>query len=194
MLRDLRSRGLCGVELVVSDEQKWMKKAVQGHIAGGPMSRCQVHFLWNIPGYALVSRRGPLALALGRLFWPETKEEVRAIKNEMLETFEKKAPKLMDCLEEGFEESLTILSFPRKYRVRLGSTNFQERLYEEVRRRERVIRIFSNEDSAIRIIRALLPELLEQWSTGKKYFDRAEYLEWKTQEPLETPSLLSVVE
>lgn len=130
----------------------------------------------------------------GTAVLPETKEEVRAIKNEMLETFEKKAPKLMDCLEEGFEESLTILSFPRKYRVRLGSTNFQERLYEEVRRRERVIRIFSNEDSAIRIIRALLPELLEQWSTGKKYFDMAEYLEWKTQEPLETPSLLSVIE
>ena len=100
----------------------------------------------------------------------------------------------MDCLEEGFEESLTILSFPRKYRVRLRSTNSQERLNEEVRRRERVIRIFPNEDSAIRLIGALLSEFHEQWSTGKKYFDMAEYWELKKQEPFKTPSLLSVVE
>jgi transposase-like protein len=100
----------------------------------------------------------------------------------------------MDCLEEGFEESLTILSFPRKYRVRLRSTNFQERLNEEVQRRERVIRIFPNEDSAIRLIGAFLSELHEQWRPGKKSFDMAEYWEWKKQEPFKTPSFLSVVE
>ena len=33
------------------------------------------------------------------------------------------------------------------------------------------------------------------WSTGKRYLDMAEYWEWKKQqEPLKTPSLLSVVE
>jgi len=194
MLRDLKSRGLCGVDLVVSDDHKGLKKAVQRHFQGVRWQRCQVHFLRNILGHAPVSQRGPLALALGRLFRADTKEEARALKNEIMGTFEKKAPKSMDCLEEGFEESLTILSFPRKYRVRLRSTNSQERLNEEVRRRERVIRIFPNEDSAIRLIGALLSEFHEQWSTGKKYFDMAEYWEWKKQEPLKTPALLSVVE
>ena len=194
MLRDLKSRGLSGVDLVVSDDHKGLKKAVQRHFQGVRWQRCQVHFLRNLLGHAPASQRGPLALALGRLFRADTKEEARAIKNEILETFEKKAPKSMDCLEEGFEESLTILSFPRKYRVRLRSTNSQERLNEEVRRRERVIRIFPNEDSAIRLIGALLSEFHEQWSTGKKYFDMAEYWEWKKQEPFKTPSLLSVVE
>ena len=194
MLRDLKSRGLSGVDLVVSDDHKGLKKAVQRHFQGVRWQRCQVHFLRNLLGHATASQRGPLALALGRLFRADTKEEARAIKNELLETFEKKAPKSMDCLEEGFEESLTILSFSRKYRVRLRSTNSQERLNEEVRRRERVIRIFPNEDSAIRLIGALLSEFHEQWSTGKKYFDMAEYWEWKKQEPFKTPSLLSVVE
>ena len=194
MLRDLKSRGLSGVDLVVSDDHKGLKKAVQRHFQGVRWQRCQVHFLRNLLGHATASQRGPLALALGRLFRADTKEEARAIKNEILETFEKKAPKSMDCLEEGFEESLTILSFSRKYRVRLRSTNSQERLNEEVRRRERVIRIFPNEDSAIRLIGALLSEFHEQWSTGKKYFDMAEYWEWKKQEPFKTPSLLSVVE
>ena len=156
MLRDLKGRGLSGVDLVVSDDHKGLKKAVQRHFQGVRWQRCQVHFLRNLLGHAPASQRGPLALALGRLFRADTKEEARAIKNEILATFEKKASKSMDCLEEGFEESLTILSFPRKYRVRLRSTNSQERLNEEVRRRERVIRIFPNEDSAIRLIGALL--------------------------------------
>jgi len=194
MLRDLKGRGLCGVDLVVSDDHKGLKKAVQRHFQGVRWQRCQVHFLRNLLGHAPASQRGPLALALGRLFRADTKEEARALKNEILATFENKAFKSMDCLEEGFEESLTILSFPRKYRVRLRSTNSQERLNEEVRRRERVIRIFPNEDSAIRLIGALLSEFHEQWSTGKKYFDLAEYWEWKKQEPFKTPSLLSVVE
>jgi len=168
MLRDLKSRGLGGVDLVVSDDHKGLKKAVQRHFQGVRWQRCQGHFLRNILGHAPASQRGPLALALGRLFRADTKEEARAIKNEIMVTFEKKAPKSMECLEEGFEESLTILSFPRKYRVRLRSTNSQERLNEEVRRRERVIRIFPNEDSAIRLIGALLSEFHEQWSNGAR--------------------------
>jgi len=177
MLRDLKSRGLGGVDLVVSNDHKGLKKADQRHFQGVRWQRCPVNFLRNILGHAPASQRRPLALALGRLFRADTNEEARALKNEIMGTFEKKAPKSMDCLEEGFEESLTILSFPRKYRVRLRSTNSQERLNEEVRRRERVIRIFPNEDSAIRLIGALLAGFHEQWTTGKKYFDMAEYWE-----------------
>ena len=167
MLRDLKSRGLGGVDLVVSDDHKGLKKAVQRHFQGVRWQRCQVHFLRNILGHAPASQRGLLALALGRLFRADPEEEARAIKNEIFEPFEKKAPKSMDCLEEGFEESLTILSFPRKYRIRLRSTNSQERLNEEVRRRERVIRIFPNEDSAIRLIGALLSEFHGNGARGR---------------------------
>ena len=54
-----------------------------------------------------------------------------------------------------------------------------ERLNQEVRRRERVIRIFPNENSAIRLIGALLAEQHETWSTGCRYFDVAKFLEWE---------------
>ena len=59
----------------------------------------------------------------------------------------------------------------------------QERLNEEIRRRERVIRIFPNEASAMPLIGALLIEQHETWSTGRKYFDRQECFEWKTSQP-----------
>ena len=62
-----------------------------------------------------------------------------------------------------------------------------ERLNEEIRRRERVIRIFPNEASALRLIGALLAEQHEVWSTGKRYFDMTEYFEWKTTQTPEVP-------
>lgn len=54
-----------------------------------------------------------------------------------------------------------------------------ERLNEEIRRRERVIRIFPNRESVVRLIGALLMEIDEKWTSGKKYLEMTEYLEWK---------------
>jgi hypothetical protein len=42
-----------------------------------------------------------------------------------------------------------------------------------------VIRIFPNEESALRLIGAVLVEIDEAWSSGSRYFDMAEYWEWK---------------
>ncbi len=61
------------------------------------------------------------------------------------------------------------------------------------RRRESVIRIFPNEDSALRMVGALLSEYHEDWSTGKKYSDMTEYCEWRTsQEELFDQKLISI--
>ena len=56
-----------------------------------------------------------------------------------------------------------------------------ERLNEELRRRERVIRIFPNEGSTIRLIGALLAEQHERWISGKRYFDMEAYWAWKAE-------------
>ena len=49
----------------------------------------------------------------------------------------------------------------------------------QIRRRERVIRIFPTRQSAIRLLGALLMEQDEQWSTGKRYFDMTAYWQWR---------------
>jgi len=69
------------------------------------------------------------------------------------------------------------MNLPKKYRKRLRTSNSIERLNQEIRRRERVIRIFPNEDSLIRLIGAMLMEQDEKWTTGKKYLDMEEYYE-----------------
>jgi transposase-like protein len=83
------------------------------------------------------------------------------------------------------EDAIAVLALPAKYRRRLRTTNMVERLTgdvlspKEIRRRERVIRIFPNSVSAERLVGALLQEQHEKWLTGRKYFDMTEYFEWK---------------
>jgi transposase-like protein len=74
----------------------------------------------------------------------------------------------MAILEAGFDDATAVLALPEPYRRRLRTSNGMERLNEEVRRRERVIRIFPNRESAIRLLGSLLMEHDEVWSTGRR--------------------------
>ena len=103
----------------------------------------------------------------------------RLLLSQTLEYFEEKAPKAMRILETGFDDVTAVLSLPEKYRKRLRTTNSVERLNEEIRRRERVIRIFPNRQSVIRLLGALLMEQDEKWASGRKYLDMEEYLSWR---------------
>lgn len=86
----------------------------------------------------------------------------------MAEQIETKAAKAINCLERGLEDALAVMALPGKYRKRLKSTNMQKRLIQEVRRRERVIRIFPDEGSALRLMGVLPAEIHEEWQ-GRRY-------------------------
>ncbi len=60
-----------------------------------------------------------------------------------------------------------------------------ERFIQEIRRREKVIRIFPNMDSAKRLVGALCAETHEEWSTGRRYLTMDEYFEWRTDRSVE---------
>ncbi len=93
------------------------------------------------------------------------------------ERFAKTASKAAACLAAAFDDALAAMAWPEKYRRRLRSTNLQERLNEAIRRRERVIRIFPNDESARRLIGTLLAGQNEVWQE-RKYLDRDELHEW----------------
>jgi transposase-like protein len=103
-------------------------------------------------------------------------EEINAYKK-----LQEEAAPALATLKENLEDATAVLALPGKYRRRLRTTNMIERLIEEVRRREKVIRIFPNIDSAWRLIGAVLAEKHEEWSTGRKYLDMAEFRNWKEQ-------------
>ncbi|MSS78338.1 IS256 family transposase, partial [Anaerococcus sp. WCA-380-WT-2B] len=75
----------------------------------------------------------------------------------------------LNTLDEGFEDAFSYLS-NGVIHSRLKSTNCLERLNEEVRRCEKVIRIFPNQESAIRLIGAILIDINEDWITSSKLY------------------------
>lgn len=178
----LHARGLSGVELVVSDNHKGLVKALRQQFQGASWQHCQTHLTRNILSACPPSQQPGLHKALRRLLEAETPEQARDVLGEILRTFTSKAPKAVAVLEGAFDEAISILVLPEPYRKRLRTTNSQERLNEEIRRRERVIRIFPNAASAERLLGALLMEFDEAFSTGRRYFDMSVYWAWKEQQ------------
>jgi transposase-like protein len=175
----LKSRGLTNVDLVVSDAHTGLVKALKKQFQGAQWQRCQVHFMRNVLGSTPRHVRREIADKLSLVFQAEDAETARKLATDLIAEFEKKAPKAMDILEAGLDHALTILTYPKRYRKRLRTTNLAERMNEEIRRRQRVIRIFPNAESAERLIGALLNEFYEEWQQGIRYFDMAEYWDWR---------------
>ena len=176
----LKRRGLHGVEVLVSDDHAGLVKAAQRAFQGVSWQRCQGHLQRNVLGRTPRHLRAQMAAGLRRIFQAEDRAAARTAFAALAAALAGKAERALTLLEEGLEEGRAVLVLPEPYRVRLRTTNGMERLNEEMRRRERVIRIFPNEASALRLIGALLTEHHEVWSTGKRYFDMTEYFEWKT--------------
>lgn len=175
----LKQRGLRGVCFVVSDEHAGLVNAVRRSFIGAVWHRCQVHFMRNILGHVGRRMRDEVADNLAPIFRAETAKQARELAQHFIEKWETRAPKAVACLEEGLEDALAVMALPAKYRRRLRSTNMQERLIQELRRRERVIRIFPNEDAALRLFAAMLAETHEEW-LSRKYLDMDEFYEWRT--------------
>ena len=106
----------------------------------------------------------------------------RLLMNKVVGDYEEKAPKAIQNLEQGFDAVTAVLVLPERYRKRLRTTNGVERLNEEIRRRDRVIRIYPNRDSVKRLIGALLMEMDEKWQTGHHYLDMQEYFLWREEQ------------
>ena len=176
----LKDRGVKDVAFVTSDDHRGMVKALNRSFQGVMWQRCQVHFMRNVLSFTSARHKAAMAAGLKRVFASDDVSEARTKSVELAEQLDKRADRAIECLEQGLEDALAVYALPSKYRRRLKSTNMQERLIQEVRRRERVIRIFPNEDAVLRLIGALLAEFHEEWQ-GRKYLDMDDYHEWDAQ-------------
>ena len=64
-----------------------------------------------------------------------------------------------------------MLHFPAGHRLFLRTNNALERLNQEIKRRTRVVRIFPNEQSCLRLVSALCVETSEEWMTNRRFLD-----------------------
>ncbi|MCA1738617.1 MAG: IS256 family transposase [Actinobacteria bacterium] len=183
MFRSLKERGLKGVELVVSDEHEGLKAAITRHFQGAAHQRCQVHYARNLLGMVGAAKRKELASDLKAIFAAPEREMAFGLASSVSEKWRGKGrEKVTEHIEEHVEECLSCLAFPESHRRRIRTTNGQERFNQEIKRRTRVVRIFPNRESCLRLVTALAIEQSEEWVTGRRYLDMRELEEYLCQE------------
>lgn len=186
---DLKDRGLTGVDLVVSDDHRGLRSAIEQQFQGASWQRCQTHLTRNVLDAAPKAVQDELHRRLRSLFEAPDRTTVDTLWEKLLHDFTERAPRALAILEDGLEDALAVLQLPAPLRQRLRTTNGVERLNAEIRRRERVIRIFPNRDSAIRLLGAVLLEQHEAWITGKRYLDLEPYWTMKRRQAVaKTPT------
>jgi len=175
----LKERGLHGVEFVVSDDHCGIRKAVSEVLTEAAWQRCYVHFLRNALNY-LPRKADPDCLI--ELRWIYDRRNIGEAHRDLvtwLRKWQDQYPKLCIWVEENIEETLTFYRLPKAHHKHLKSTNMLERLNEEVKRRTLIVRIFPNEESCLRLIRALAVEIHEEWMEATRYLNMDELNEHK---------------
>jgi putative transposase len=193
LFRSLKARGLSGVELVVSDDHEGLKAAVERYFQGASWQRCQVHYARNLLGMVGAKKRKELAAELRAVFAATSKERALGIASSVADRWRGKGhEKVAEHVEEHIEECLACLSFPESHRRRIRTTNGLERFNQELKRRTRVVRIFPNRHSCLRLVTALAVEQSEEWLTGRRYLDMEELREHRRSEDYKAKEVVLV--
>ena len=173
----LKSRGLRDVDIVISDAHTGLLEAIRECFPGSSWQRCQAHFTRNIIDKCPKRYQSGLASELKDMFNASTIKESRALKESIYDEYIDVAPEAMSLLDSGFEDSMSIMALPSKYRTAIRTSNIIERENRELRRRERVIQIFPNKESMIRLMGAVLMDDHNDWSVAQRLFDMTEYFD-----------------
>ena len=174
-LASLQDRGLHGVQLVVSDDHAGLRAALRSRLAGVKWQRCQFHLAKNLLDYIPPAVPQPeISAELRGVFNAPNRMEAERLLDLMVRKYTEVDSKLASWLEENVPEGLTVFDFPESHRRRIRTGNMLERVSQEIKRRTRVVRIFPNPSSCLRLVSALLMEISEEWETGRIYLSVGE--------------------
>jgi putative transposase len=169
-LKGLKDRGMHGVQLVISDDHSGLGAARRAVLGSVPWQRCQFHLQQNAGAYVpKQAMRYEVAADIRSMFNAPDRSTAETYLQAAVQKYAKSAPKLSAWLEENLAEGFTVFDFPLEHRRSIRTTNSLERINREIRRRTRVVGIFPNEASCLRLISALLMEISEEWQIGKRY-------------------------
>ena len=168
---ELRRRGLTHVDFTVADEHAGLVEAVRRAFPEAAHQRCQVHYLRNaLSKVASPALQQQLLAGLRDVWNAPTRAEADARLARLVTALATPLPQVAAWLEDTAPATLTVFELPTaELRRKLRTTNGSEHDHAEMRRRTRVIRIFPNEASLVRLGTALAIERNEQWLT-RRYF------------------------
>lgn len=169
LFRDLRSRGLEVPKLIISDAHTGLVAAIQEGFPGASWQRCKVHFMRNILAHIPQRSKDTFAKELKQIWLAENIDQARKLASTLADKYRSKYTKAIECLENGLEDSLTFFSFPMIDQRKIASSNMIERLNKEIRRRTRVVGIFPNEASYMRLVCSYIMEYAEDWAYERVY-------------------------
>jgi putative transposase len=170
MFKSLKTRGLAGVKLVVSDDNRGLVKAIETNFTSSLWQRCSFHFTKNVLDIVPRKLRKNLAADLKAIFSLPAKEEALRLAAIVAKKYNR-YPRVEEMLTADILDALTFMDFPVEHRRRIRTVNLVERLNGEIKRRVNVVRIFPNPASAQRLIAAVCMEQNEEWISGRKYLD-----------------------
>ena len=135
------------------------------------LSRCLMAALQGAfhADYVPQKEKKSFATVLKEIRLTPTAELARKRAYDVIDSYAKRFPKVVQCLEDGLEDSLAFYAFPMLDARKISSSNMIERLNREIRRRTSVVGIFPNESSYVRLVTTYLMEYAEDWSVSRAY-------------------------
>ena len=171
-LMGLKKRGLTGVLMITSDAHEGILTAIGKVFPTVPWQRCQFHFIRNITDKAPKKYQAGLRAELQEMFNCKSIAEARKIRDRIIEDYRDVAESAVSCLDDGFESSMTVMLLPVGLRRYYRTSNHIERLNKELKRRSKVIGVFPNEDSVLRLMGSVLIELHDAMLAGRAIFSK----------------------
>jgi transposase-like protein len=168
-LRSMKTRGLTGVRLVISDAHEGLKKSIRRCLSGATWQRCRVHYIRNLLSKVPRKDTEVVAAAFRSIFARTDPAEISDRWDEVADTIRGRHPKASESMDQAKHDVLAFATFPRAHWRKIWSNNPLERLNKEIKRRTRVVGIFPNDTAAIRLIGAVLADQHEQWVTARRY-------------------------
>lgn len=169
-LRELKQRGLKGVELFVSDKCLGLVENLAEFYPEAKWQRCVVHFYRNVWTAVPSGKVKQVAAMLKAIHAQEdqeaAKEKARSVVAKLREM---KLAKAAELLESGVDETLSYYNFPAEHWRSIRTNNPMERINREIRRRTRVVGAFPDGNSALMLVAARLRHVAAtKWGT-KRY-------------------------
>jgi len=168
-LRGLVARGLSGVAMVTGDDHAGLVNAIAAVLPGATWQRCRTHYHRNLLTRVPKTAQPWVSTLVRTIFEQPGPASVRAQHAHVVAALEARLPQAAAHLDGARDDILAFTAFPREVWRQVWSSNPQERLNKEVRRRTGVVGIFPGRDAIIRLVGAVLAEQNDEWTESRRY-------------------------
>lgn len=170
-LRALKTRGLGGVQLVISDAHTGLKQAIAAVLLGSAWQRCRVHFMRNVLAVVPKGNSEMVAAAIRTIFAQPDAAHVDEQFDVIAGMLGRQLPKVEAMMIQAKDDLLAFAAFPQLHWRQIWSTNPLERVNKEIKRRTDVVGVFPNPEALLRLAGAVLVEQHDEWAAAdRRYF------------------------